>query len=210
MAGDSECANVMWSDLVTDSEFFEEFPSHYQVAAARQYRWARGDWQLLPWIFGHARDQSGSRTRTSILPMDRWKMLDNLRRTLSAPSAFLTLLAGWLLPSVSSLLWTTFVLTTFAFPTLLPFVSDLFPRRSGISKRSYFRTLVSDPRLAAWHFSLAVILLAHQAWLMTDAIQRTLFRVYVMHRHLLEWVTAAQAKAGATLILRAMYQRMRG
>ena len=170
--------------LVTDIEFFEEFPSHYQVAAARQHRWARGDWQLLPWIIGHARDRGGHRAHTSIPPMDRWKMLDNLRRTLSAPSAFLTLLAGWTLPSVSPLLWMSFVLVTLAFPTLLPFVSDLFPRHSGISKRSYFRTLGSDLYLAAWHFSLAVILLAHQAWLMTDAIVRTLFRVYVTHRHL--------------------------
>jgi cyclic beta-1,2-glucan synthetase len=196
--------------LVTDSEFFEEFPSHYQVAAARQHRWARGDWQLLPWIFGHARDESGSRARTSIPPMDRWKMLDNLRRTLSAPSAFLTLLAGWTLPSVSPFLWTGFVLATFAFPPLLPFMTDLFPRRSGISKRSYVRTLVSDLRLAGWHVALGVILLAHQAWLMTDAILRTLLRVYVTHRHLLEWVTAAQAKAGAILSLGAMYQRMSG
>ena len=73
--------------LVTDIEFFDEFPSHYEVAAARQHRWARGDWQLLPWIFGHARDTSGGRSRTPIPPISRWKMLDNLRRTLSAPAA---------------------------------------------------------------------------------------------------------------------------
>src|SRR4030095_6499838 len=153
---------------------------------------------------------SGSRARTSIPPMDRWKMLDNLRRTLSPPSAFLILLAAWTLPSVSPLLWTSFVLATLAFPTLLPFVSDLFPRRSGISKRSYLRTLGSDLYLAVWHFSLAVILLAHQAWLMIDAIVRTLARVYVTRRRLLEWVTAAQAKSGAILTLKAMYQSMGG
>src|ERR1051325_854850 len=66
--------------LVTDVEVFESVPSHYGVAAARQHRWARGDWQLVPFIIG---------TR---LPMiGRWKMVDNLRRTLSAPTAFLTL-----------------------------------------------------------------------------------------------------------------------
>ena len=67
--------------LVTDVELFEQAPSHYGVAAARQHRWARGDWQLLPWILGH---------RSRAIPMiGRWKMLDNLRRTLSAPTAFL-------------------------------------------------------------------------------------------------------------------------
>ena len=80
--------------LVTDIEFFEEFPSHYEVAVVRQHRWARGDWQLLPWIIGHAPDTSGGRIRASIPLIGRWKMLDNLRRTLSAPAAFLTLIAG--------------------------------------------------------------------------------------------------------------------
>ena len=49
--------------LVTDIEFFEEFPSHYEVAVVRQHRWARGDWQLLPWIIGHAPDTSGAPIR---------------------------------------------------------------------------------------------------------------------------------------------------
>ena len=196
--------------LVTDIEVFDEFPSHYQVAAARQHRWARGDWQLLPWIFGHARDQSGGRARTSIPPMDRWKMLDNLRRTLSPPCAFLTLLAGWTLPSPSPLLWTSFILATFAFPVLLPFLTDLFPRRQGISKRDYIRTLGIDLETALTHFSLSVTFLAHQTWLMTDAIIRTLFRLYVTRRNLLEWVTAAQAKAGITLTLGSMYHWMSG
>ena len=80
--------------LVTDSEFFEEYPAQYAVSTARQHRWARGDWQLLPWIFGRGPKSH----RTSVPIVGRWKMFDNLRRSLSAPTAFLTLLAGWLVP----------------------------------------------------------------------------------------------------------------
>ena len=66
--------------LVSDIEFFEEFPSHTEVADSRQHRWVRGDWQLLPWIFG---------TDNRHMPIvGRWKMIDNLRRSLSAPAAF--------------------------------------------------------------------------------------------------------------------------
>ena len=87
--------------LVTDVALFEEFPSNYLVAAVRQHRWARGDWQLLPWIVG--------RVGPRIPLIGRWKMLDNLRRTLSAPAVFLLLVAGWVLPVGSPASWTTFV-----------------------------------------------------------------------------------------------------
>ena len=87
--------------LATDIEFFDEFPSHYETAAARQHRWARGDWQLLPWIFGNARSPGGANVKIPVI--GRWKMLDNLRRSLSAPCMFLVLLAGWLAPRIVSL-----------------------------------------------------------------------------------------------------------
>ena len=76
--------------LVSDIELFEDFPYHAEVATARTHRWTRGDWQLLPWIFGH-----GGR---GIRAISRWKMLDNLRRSLLAPAALATLVASWSIP----------------------------------------------------------------------------------------------------------------
>ena len=84
--------------LVTDVELFDEFPSNYLESAARQHRWARGDWQLLPWILGLARDADGRRARGGIPGLARWKMLDNLRRTLSAPMTVATLVLAWTIP----------------------------------------------------------------------------------------------------------------
>ncbi len=124
----------------------------------------------------------------------RWKILDNLRRTLSAPAAFLTLIVGWLLPPASPWLWTGFILATVAIPALLPFLIGLYPRRKGISKRSHFRGVLSDLALGASQVGLTLTFLAYQAWLMSDAILRTLARLFVTHRNLLEWVTAAQSK----------------
>ncbi len=196
--------------LVTDIEFFDEFPPYYATATARQHRWARGDWQLLPWILGHARDANGDRIRAPIPPISRWKMLDNLRRTLSAPAAFMTLIAGWTLPFASPVIWTTFVLATIAIPPLLPVLTGLIPHRRGISKRSHARAVGTDLVLAASHVGLTVTLLADQAWLMTDAIVRTLFRVYVTRRKLLEWVTAAQAESAFEITLGSVYHRMGG
>jgi cyclic beta-1,2-glucan synthetase len=194
--------------LVTDVELFEEFPTDYEIAAARQHRWARGDWQLLPWII---RGAAGAGPRpTPIPPIDQWKMADNLRRTLSAPAAWLTLAAGWTLPDRLPLVWTTFVLATVAVPALLPALAEVIPRRSGISKRTHIRAVGRSFALAVSQIALWITFMAHQAWLMGDAIGRTLIRVYGTHRRLLEWMTAAQTKSGLSLSLGSAYRRMGG
>jgi cyclic beta-1,2-glucan synthetase len=185
--------------LVTDVELFESAPSHYGVAAARQHRWARGDWQLLPWILG-----------SRIPVIGRWKMLDNLRRTMSAPAAFLTLVVAWMTPGTSPAMWSAFILATIAVPSVLPVLGGLVPHRRGISKRSHARAVGRDVFLAVSQTGLTVTMLAYQAWLMSDAIVRTLARVYVTRRRLLEWVTAAQAKAGLRLDLGGFCRRMAG
>ncbi len=196
--------------LVTDVELFDEFPSNYLVSAARQHRWGRGDWQLLPWILGRARDATGRRSRGSIPGIARWKMVDNLRRTISAPLTLATLVAAWTLPSVSAGLWTAFVLASVIIPAALPVLAGLLPRRRGISKRSHLRAVGADVALAGAQVGLALTFLAHQAWLMGDAILRTLARLYATRRNLLEWTTAAQAKASQDLDLAGFYRQMAG
>jgi len=196
--------------LVSDIELFEEFPSHYEAAAARQHRWVRGDWQLLPWIFGRGRAESGERGPAGIPTIDRWKMFDNLRRSLSAPAAFLGLVAACLVPSASPWAWTRFILATIALPALLPFLIGINPPRRGISKRTHFRALLTDLSLGASQIGITVTMLAYQTWLMFDAILRTLTRMFITHRHLLEWVTATQAKNAVDLKLSAIYKRMAG
>ncbi|HXC33119.1 MAG TPA: glucoamylase family protein [Verrucomicrobiae bacterium] len=196
--------------LATDIELFEEFPSRYEAVAARQHRWARGDWQLFPWLFGRRYMGPGKRNPVRIPTIGRWKILDNLRRTLSAPAAFLTLVAGWLLPHSSPWPWTLFVLATVTIPALLPFFIGLIPRRKGISLRSHFRGVLGDLALGACQIGLTLTFLAYQAWLMTDAILRTLGRMFFTRRNLLEWVTAAQSKFSGESKLSAIYERMAG
>ncbi len=197
--------------LASDVEVIEEFPARYDVGAIRHHRWARGDWQLLPWIIGRGPAPPGVGASSGGLPaIGRWKMLDNLRRTLSAPAAVLALLVGWTLPFHAALTWTAFVVLTIALPTLIPVVAAIPPRRPGVTLSSHSRALGGDAGLAFSLSTLTVAFLADQAWLMADAIGRTLWRLGVSRRHLLEWTPAAQAASGRRLDLAGLARRMPG
>ena len=200
--------------LASDIEVVEEFPAGYAVAALRQHRWARGDWQLLPWIVPGIMPGTllgkGPAARGAIPAMGRWKMLDNLRRTLSAPAAVIALLAGWTLPFPAALTWTAFVLLTIALPAALPVFGDIAPRSRWVSLRNHIAMLGSGTWHAAALAGLIVVFLAHQAVLMGDAIGRTVIRVCWTRRNLLQWVTAAQAADGPALHVGGYYRVMAG
>lgn len=175
--------------LVSDIELFEEFPSHAEVAASRQHRWARGDWQLLPWIFG---------PRGKDMPMiGRWKMIDNLRRSLSAPGAFSALVATWAIPNAPQGILMGFVLTALAFPAILTITSGFALPRRGASLITHLRTIGENLLWGVGNSLVELTLLAQHAWQMTDAIVSTLVRLFITRRQLLTWTTALQAKAAA-------------
>ncbi|MGK7863897.1 GH36-type glycosyl hydrolase domain-containing protein [Falsiroseomonas sp. E2-1-a4] len=198
------------SGLASDVEVVEEFPSRYDVGAQRHHRWARGDWQLLPWILGRKALRPAGHSGT-IPAIGRWKMIDNLRRSSSAPAAVLALLVGWMLPSpAAALVWTLLILATIALPTLLPVVAAILPWRKGVTLASHTRALAHDLATALAHSGLLVTFLAHQAWLMGDAIARTLWRLFASHRHLLQWVPSAEATRSRRLGLGGSFHAMSG
>ncbi|SEI89507.1 cyclic beta-1,2-glucan synthetase [Azotobacter beijerinckii] len=188
--------------LVSDAEVVEDFPARYDVAAKRQHRWTRGDWQLLPWVFG---PRTGAQ---ALPPVGRWKMLDNLRRSLLAPSTLLALGLCWLLPLPAALAGVLLVLAALAIPVFLPSCFCMLPPRPGISLRHHFGQLAADLQRAAMQTLLSLAFLPDQAWRMGDAIVRTLVRLFVSRRHLLEWTTAAQSAGRPPLDLRGFYREM--
>ncbi len=196
--------------LASDIEVIEDFPARYDVAALRHHRWVRGDWQLLPWLFGRVPTGAARPQRASVPAIGRWKMIDNLRRSLSSPMIVLALLAGWTMPLDVAIVWTAFILCTIILPPLLPVMAAIIRPRAGVTAASHFRALKVELRLAFIQSGLLIVFVAHQAWLMGDAIVRTLIRLTVTRRHLLEWVTSAQAASGIGDGLLHQYWRMAG
>lgn len=187
------------SGFASDVEFFEDFPSHQAVSDARNHRWIRGDWQLLPWIFG--------RSGADLPLVSRWKMLDNLRRSFSMPATLFLICLACSLPGVIPGPWIALGLAGFGIPPFIPFLADCFPRRNR-TIRDHFHELKRTLRLAMGHFVVNLILLSHLAVHHLDAILRVLWRLIVSRKNLLEWTTAAKAKASASYRLKDFFARM--
>lgn len=175
--------------LASDIEVVDEFPEQYEVSAARQHRWARGDWQLLPWILG-------SRNTGPIPAVGRWKMTDNLRRSLIPIVQLIALFVGWtLLPVRQSVILTISVFMTMLLPVLMPVIANGFHVLPHSSLRLHLSALWLNVCQALALTIANLVFLANQATLMLDAVQRTLYRLTISKKNLLEWTTAAQAQA---------------
>ncbi len=203
--------NFARAALASDVELVEDFPSRYELDALRHHRWARGDWQLLPWLLGRGYAATDPSRVNGLVPaVGRWKMLDNVRRTLVAPMLVLSLVVGWTLPFAASLVWTLFNAMLLLVPPLFPVFTAIWPARAGMRFSSHLRKLVTEGRRALVFAALTGSFLAHQAWMLIDAVLRTLWRLWISHNHLLQWVPAAQTSVAPRLTLIGSFKRMIG
>jgi cyclic beta-1,2-glucan glucanotransferase len=194
--------------LVSDIEVVDDYPSSVLAHARRQHRWVRGDWQILWWLFPFVPSRAGlARNR---LPMiGRWKILDNLRRSLLPPATFLLLLLGWIVLPGHPLAWMGFAFSAVIFPTVSLVVELLEGPRRGESWGVFLRAAGEDLKTAGARLGLQLTFIAHEASERVHAIGVTLVRLAVTHRSLLEWeTTAASAARGGPVQLGAFARGM--
>ncbi|HKO60381.1 MAG TPA: glucoamylase family protein, partial [Pyrinomonadaceae bacterium] len=183
--------------LVTDIELIDDYPSSYIAYSRRQHRWTRGDWQIFRWLFPVVPDARRNKIPNPLPLIGRWKIFDNLRRSMVAPALFLWLMAAWTIFPGSAFLWTLFAVAVIAFPVYLHITTSLLIHPRGIPWTSHFWSVWGDVRTNTAQFAVTVLLLPHQAYLMVDAIVRTIFRKVFSRKKLLEWMTAADAERTA-------------
>jgi len=185
--------------LVSDVILLEQFPTHVTTFTQRLHRWVRGDWQLLPWLRRRVRIADGTREPNPLSPIQQWKLLDNLRRSVQPPAALALLLAAWtgVLPG-AAWRWTLLIAGLQAAPLLCEMLA--LGGRALAAPASARRRLSAAPAIL-WrplrHCLLALVLLPYHSQVLIDAIARTVFRLLISHRRLLEWTTAAQVQQRA-------------
>jgi cyclic beta-1,2-glucan synthetase len=182
--------------LVSDVELVDDYPTSVLAHARRQHRWVRGDWQILRWLFPWVRNRAGELERNRLPLISRWKILDNLRRSLVPPATLALLVAAWTLLPGSALVWTAAVVAALAFPLYPLLLETLDGPERRQPWRVFLRAAGDELALALARVSLQVVFLASQAWQMVHAITVTLVRL-VTRRRLLEWETTASSTARA-------------
>lgn len=198
----------MRAGLVSDIELVDGYPAGYYSYAARQHRWIRGDWQLLPWLAGKTRNNEGIKIKNQLSFLSKWKILDNIRRSLLYPSLLALFFAGIVFLPGNSLVWTGFTVIVTVYPITAGIMNVLLSGSPGYRKSKTNSTVVTGMKAAVCQSVILFMLIPHQAYLMMDAIIRTVFRVFFTHKNMLEWVTAADVEANAGNNMKSYVKKM--
>ena len=180
--------------LASDVEVIDDYPSHFSAYSRRKHRWARGDWQVALWLLPRVPSFAGPWVPNPLKFIYRWKILDNLRRSLFEITCFLLLICGWLFLPGGPLHWTAAIVVLLVLPSYVELLLSLLRAGSLPNLGNWWKGAEKhfiDSQL--WAF-LAITFLAHQALVMADALVRTLVRQFWTRRRLLDWETAAEAE----------------
>jgi cyclic beta-1,2-glucan synthetase len=195
------------SGLVSDIEVVDDYPSHFSAYSRRKHRWVRGDWQIIFGLFPRVRNYFGKIVRNPLSHISRWKIIDNLRRSLMDCAIFLLFLSGWLWLPGAPAYWTLAALAVMLFPTYFQFAFTLLTARGALLKRRFWRNLCADFLTEHSRVFFRLTFLCHQSLVSVDAVVRTLIRMKFTHKRLLQWETAADAEVGTGESLVDVYLR---
>jgi hypothetical protein len=180
--------------LVSEIELIDDYPSHFSAYSRRKHRWVRGDWQILKWLFPRVPDATGEHVANPLSLLSRWKILDNLRRSVTEAATFILFLGCWFYMPGSPALWTAAAFALLLIPSYVQAVLAMIRQRNSPHKHGVFAQLVSDFATTQVNVLVFLAFLPHQALVTLDAIARAVIRLTVTHKKLLEWETAAQSE----------------
>src|SRR6185436_17848251 len=185
----------------------EESPSRYKTDVERHHRWTRGDWQIAAWMFPFAQDSKGHLTKNRLSGLSRWKIFDNLRRSVTPLALTLLLLLGWCVLPLSWF-WTAVVTIIVLLPLMAAAAWQLINKPDDITITSHFIEVGISVRNFLIRFVFGLAVLPYEAYKNTDAILRTIWRLIISHRKLLEWIPSAATKRFRANSLLSVYAAM--
>ncbi len=174
------------SGLLSDVQLYEEYPAGYGADVSRRRRWIRGDWQLAEWLLPSTPTLTGHREKNPLTPLSRWKLFDNLRRSL-VPSCLTTmLLISWTVAS-PTWLWMLAAMSVILVPPIIFSLLQLTRKPPNVLAGQHIAATADSAARAMWQALFSLICLPYEAYFSTDAILRTLYRMIISRQNLLTW-----------------------
>jgi len=195
------------SGLISDVNLYEESPTTYQADIRRHHRWIRGDWQIGAWMLPFVTNGKGHLTKNKLSALSRWKIFDNLRRSLVPFSLLLLLIIGWtLLPF--PWFWTLAVTAILLLAPAMSVAWQLLHKPSDQTIGAHLAEVSSSVKDVLSRFLFSLVVLAYEAVYYTDAIIRTNWRMIVSRKKLLEWSSSATVSRNTRTDARSIYGMM--
>jgi cellobiose phosphorylase len=193
--------------LLSDVLLYEEYPSRYRADVSRRHRWIRGDWQIARWLLPGVPGLEGSRQKNPLSGLSRWKIFDNLRRSLVPAALTVLLLLGWTALS-RPWLWTLAVIGTILIPPWMASFLDLFQKPGDVLLRQHLAAAVRSVGRHSAQAAFTLACLPYEAFFSLDAIGRTVWRMGVTQRRLLEWNPSGNPDRNSRTDLAASWRTM--
>ncbi len=193
--------------LLSDVPLYEDYPSRYSADVSRRHRWIRGDWQIARWVLPRVPGPDGETLKNPLSALSRWKIFDNLRRSLVPSALTLLFLLGWTVLS-PAWLWTLSVIGILFLPPVLGSILDLFRKPDDVLLIQHLMATARSTGRHVTYAMLTLVCLPYEAFFSLDAIVRTAWRMLVTRTRLLEWSPSSDIGRKSRTDLVASYRTM--
>ena len=195
------------SGLLSDVQLFEKYPTTYNADMKMRLRWIRGDWQIFSWILPWVKDPENHLYKNPISALSRWKIFDNMRRSLVPIALTVLLLVAWLvLPS--ALFWTIAVSGIIVFPIFVTSLWDTLRKPKDVVLIYHLKNSLQNLRDITAKTLFTLICLPYEAYANLTAILRTIWRMSITGKNLLEWNPSSHVAQTDQSSLRISYLLM--
>ena len=195
--------NYLRCGLASDILVLDDYPSKYNTYCLRQERWVRGDFQIVNWLKKHIKKTN---KKNPLNLLSKFKILDNLRRSLLP----IFVLASLVL--MQNLQITIISLIGYIFPTILDVLNYIIFKEGKnlnfIYAHKSFIPTINPVKASIIRAIFEILFLPHKAYFSIKAILKTIYRVNVSKKHLLEWITAEASEKQAKQDLISYYKFM--
>ena len=183
--------NYLRCAYVSNIELVDDFPSKFLVDTTRHHRWARGDTQIIGWLFRKVPSKDKSKVRNPLNLLEKYKIFDNIARLFLFPMLMIILLLAFTFSGLKSWLWVLFVVLELTISVIF-FISGKMAIKDRNKIRIYYRKLFFGGKSILLRSYISFITIPFYTKLYMDAFFRTLYRLLISHKNLLNWITAEE------------------